>query len=797
MQYVRFFNDISLKDVLLVGGKNASLGYLLQELSGINVPVAQGFAITTDAYRYYLEHNRLSEHIKTLLRGVDSTSSLSVIRETGLALRTLLQQAEIPHNLAQEIKQAYKELSLFYQQESCSVAVRSSATAEDSPDVSYAGQHDTFLNVTGSENLIIFYKKCVASLFTDRALMYRLERKLDTMNSTLSVGVQKMIRSDLACAGTAFTVDTESGFRDAIVINGSWGLGQIVVQGEVKPDEFCVHKTMLAKKYKPIIKKEVGNKGKKIIFDGSGIQYTKTSLGEQEKFCLSDEEILQLARMCITIEEHYSRYYGSAIPMDIEWAKDGIDGIMYIVQARPETIHGKVARKNIFVEYTLESDAPKKIIAQGSSIGSTIVSGNVRIIKNFDRNILDAFNPGDIVVTMMTDPDWVPLMKKAGALITQEGGRTSHAAIVSRELGITALVGVKDALHVFHEGQEVTVDCSQGQRGFVYEGIIPYEKNEVVCASVASLPCKILLNCADPDTAFRSSFLPVHGVGLMRIEFIMSNVIGIHPMAVLHPEKITNQKVLNLIKERSKGYADAATFFIEALSQGIGMIAGAFYPREVIVRFSDFKSNEYRNLLGGEFFEPKEENPMLGLRGASRYYNPLYQEAFALECKALDKVRSDMGFSNVKVMIPFVRTVSEAHKVLELMKLYNLEKNTHGLEVYMMCEIPSNVILIDEFSRYFDGFSIGSNDLTQTTLAVDRDSRELADLFSEKDPAVLKMFSLALQGARRNKRKSGICGQGPSDYPEIADFLIQEGIDSISLNRDVVIPFFKRYIKKR
>lgn len=798
MQYIKNFREISLKDGFLVGGKNASLGEMIQQLSTKNIAVPEGFAITTDAYHWYIKHNNFFDRMRDCMKGIDKDSPLRVILKAGSNIRSLLQSGEIPQDVVQEITRAYNDLSSFYNTADCSVAVRSSATTEDLPTASYAGQHETFLHVVGIKSLLFFYKQSVASLFTDRAIAYRFQKGLDPFAGALSVGIQKMVRSDSGSAGTAFTLDTESGFSDVVVINAAWGLGEIVVKGEVKPDEFCVYKPLLLEGFKPIIKKECGTKNKKIILDKNGVVMVETSLLEQQSFCLSDTDILAITGMSIEIEKHYSLHNKERVAMDIEWAKDGIDGVIYIVQARPETIHTQNTKKpTSCVQYSLgvdQSDLQKKIIVQGSSIGQSVATGKVRLIESLDANSLDSFCIGDILVTAMTDPDWVPLMKKAAALITQEGGRTSHAAIVSRELAIPAVVGASGALTLLHNGQEITVDCSQGQRGLVFDGIIPIVKKELHLDSLPSLPFKLFLNCADPQGAFRASFLPVDGVGLARLEFIISSIIGIHPMAVIEPEKITNAKIREKINELSSAYQDPMKFFVDVLAQGIGMIAAAFYPRPTIVRFSDFKSNEYRNLIAGEFFEKKEENPMLGLRGASRYYSPQYQKAFELECAAINKVRNEMGFINVHLMVPFVRTVQEAEKVLVILANNALIKRTNSLEIYMMCEIPSNVILIDEFSSHFDGFSIGSNDLTQTTLAVDRDSVALATLFNEQDEAVKRMFSLAIQGAKRNKKHSGICGQAPSDYPEIADFLIQEGIDSLSLNVDSVIPFLLRYI---
>ncbi len=583
-----------------------------------------------------------------------------------------------------------------------------------------------------------------------------------------------------------------------VTINASWGLGELVVKGMVTPDEFCVHKPTLQQGFKPIIKKKLGQKTKKMVYSAdqsSLVNIIETSLKEQQHFCLSDEEILALAGMALTIEKHYSELKKSWAPMDIEWAKDGVDGLLYIVQARPETIHNE-QKKSELIEYRLQGishdDLKKRVIVEGQSIGQTIASGTARIIKTIQDPEVNKFKQGDVLVTSMTDPDWLPLMKKAAALITERGGRTSHAAIVSRELGIPAVIGAEHALSSIQHGHMVTVDCSQGQRGFVYDGDVPVETKKINIETLPKLSIELMVNCANPDQVFQQSLLPVDGVGLARIEFIIGSMIKIHPMAAVMPEKITDAQCKKQIEQITSAYPDAKTFFCDLLAQGVGMIAAAFYPRPVIVRFSDFKSNEYRNLLGGTYFEPVEENPMLGLRGASRYYSPLYEGAFALECAAMKKVLSEMGLRNVKLMIPFVRTTQEAQEVVERMKKHGLVRGKDGLELYMMCELPSNVLLIDEFSNFFDGFSIGSNDLTQTTLAVDRDSALLAPLFNEHDPAVKKMIEMAIRGAQHNKKHSGICGQAPSDYPDIADFVIKLGINSVSLNADSVIPFLLR-----
>lgn len=795
MKFIKNFRDVRLKDIPLVGGKNASLGQMIAELGKVKeIRVPEGFAVVAQAYWHYLEYNNLLDTMKKSMAQLTDINDLSKLKMVGKEVRALIEQGAMPNDLAEEISQAYLSLSKEYDCDFVDVAIRSSATAEDLPTASFAGQQETFLNILGVENVLECCKRSMASLFTDRAIAYRVEQGFDHFDVALSVGIQKMVRADLASSGVAFSLDTESGFKDVIVINSAYGLGETIVKGIVNPDEFMVYKPTLKEGFGPIIKKHRGDKQQKCIVS-SGKDRTKivaVDIDDQQQFSLKDEEIVSLAHAVLVIEDHYTHLKKKWSPMDIEWAKDGLDGKIYMLQARPETVHAVQAYGDSITSYVLEDHEEKpKIIITGQSIGQKIVSGKAKIIKNVDK--IDLLQKGDILVTEMTDPDWVPVMKRAAGIITNRGGRTCHAAIVSRELGIPALVATNHATSRIADGQEITIDCSRGETGFVYEGKLPFKIVKTKLDTIPPVPVDIMLNIAYPDSAFLASFLPVSGVGLARIEFIISNTIKIHPMALVHPECITDPSIVKKIDTLTIAYQSKKQFFVERLAQGVGMIAAAFYPRPVIVRLSDFKSNEYRNLIGGTYFEPVEENPMLGFRGAFRYYNERYKEAFALECAALKQVREKMGLKNVKIMVPFVRTVQEAERALHEMSLHGLKRGVNGLEIIMMCEVPSNVLLIDDFSAFFDGFSIGSNDLTQLVLGVDRDSELLAGEFDERDPAVIKMMQLAIEGARRNKRYSGICGQAPSDYPEIARWLIEWGIDSISLNVDSVLPFFKRY----
>ncbi len=793
MQYIKKFETIDLQDIAQVGGKNASLGQMIQHLQGLQVHVPTGFAVTVDGYWDHLEVNGLTKKLFTLLDSVYVGSDFAQIQKVGKELRALIENAPLPETLVQEITQAYCDLSTTLFKKNCLVAVRSSATAEDLPDASFAGQQESFLAVSGTKQLLSAYKKCLASLFTDRAIMYRIEKNFDHKTVGLSVGIQEMVRSDKAAAGVMFTLDTESGFKDVVVISSSYGCGETVVKGEVIPDEFHVFKPTLHKKHDAIIKKECGSKAIKRVLcvREGGTVVKKVSLQDSVRFSLTHDEVQTLATVACRIEEHYSVRAGHWVPMDIEWAKDGVTGALCIVQARPETVHARRKQGHTFITYALAANDKKVLLVRGQSVGQKIATGKARIITSMDQAHL--IEQGDILVTYMTDPDWVPLMKKAAGIITESGGRTCHAAIVSRELGIPALVGAAGALKKIQNGQYITLDCSTGSDGLVYEGVLAVETQEIALEKIGKVPVKVLVNVASPERAYTYSALPVEGVGLARLEFIITNGVQVHPMALVAPEKIQDLKIRKKITDMTASYASPQDFFIKKVAEGIAIIAAAFYPRPVLVRCSDFKSNEYRGLLGGSYFEPIEENPMMGLRGASRYYHELYAPAFDLECKALLYVRDVMGLHNVNVMIPFVRTVSEASKVVALLKKNGLVSKRNGLELFMMCELPSNVLLIEQFAQYFDGFSIGSNDLTQTTLSVDRDSGLLASLFDERDEAVTKMLSLAIHGSHFAGKPIGICGQAPSDYPEIARFLMEEGIDSISLNPDSVLPFLSAY----
>ncbi len=786
MKFIKKFEELRISDIPSVGGKNASLGEMIQKLTAKGVLIPSGFVITAQAYRYHLNFNNLDEKIIKLLDKVDK-KNLKKFVLIGKKIRSLIYKASLPKDLEIEIAKSYKNMQKKYGK-TCSFAVRSSATAEDLPEASFAGQQDTFLNISGEKHLLDACKKSFASLFNDRAISYRMDHGFDHMDVSLSIGVQKMVRSDLASAGVAFTLDTESGFRNVIFINSSYGLGENIVQGSVSPDEFYVHKLTLEKGFKPILKKRLGSKNKKLIYSGLKTNPVKNiSVSKKDKlsFSLSDDEILKIAEQCLIIENYYSKLKKQWSPMDIEWAKDGIDGKIYIVQARPETVHSLRQDQNISEEYVLDKKSKKKILITGKSVGRKIATGRVRVI--FSAKNMHQVKEGEILVTDMTDPDWEPIMKRAAAIVANRGGRTCHAAIVSREIGIPAIVGAVGATKKLKTGDIVTIDCSNGEIGFVYSGKVNFKIEKIELKKIPKLKVELLINVGNPDQAFNFAKLPCNGVGLARLEFIINNSIQIHPCALVEQNKVTLKKDKDLINKLTFGYKDKKQFFVDKLAQEAGTIAAAFYPKSVIIRLSDFKSNEYRQLIAGRYFEPVEENPMIGFRGASRYYNEKYKDAFKLECLAIKKIREEMGLDNVIVMIPFVRTTKEAELVLAEMKKHGLSRGKKKLQVYMMCEIPSNVILIDQFSKYFDGFSIGSNDLTQTTLAVDRDSELVASIFDERNDAVKVMMSMAIKGAKKNKKKIGICGQAPSDYPEITDFLVKEGIDSISLNPDTVL----------
>jgi pyruvate,water dikinase len=793
MSYIKFFTDISMKDIGHVGGKNASLGEMIHQLKTLDpekkLRIPLGFAVTTQGYWDHLEDNGLITQMKSILVHFEKQVSISDVQSLGISLRRMIYEAPLPQNLTLELVDAYDQLSAHYGEKALDVAVRSSATAEDLPHASFAGQQDTFLNIKGSEALIDSVKKCMASLFTDRAIVYRNEQNFDHFQVGLSVGVQKMVRADKASSGVVFSLDTDSGFKNVVVITSSYGLGENIVKGVVNPDEFHIHKETLHKGFRSLIKKQLGTKELKLIYGDTDNQLNNVPVPfeQQHSFSLSDADIFELARQTILIEDYYSMLNSRWCPMDIEWAKDGIDQHLYIVQARPETVYSRHKDIDTLVHYRLH-EGSHHLLTKGLSIGHSVARGKARILKNIHEHA--QFTPGDILVTSMTDPDWVPLMKKASAIVTDKGGRTCHAAIVSRELGIPAIIGTVDATTVIPDEHVITVDTSSSSIGHVYEGSIGYTITKTKLATLSKPRVPLLLNIADPDRAYVQSFLPVSGVGLARVEFIISNAIKIHPMAICSPEKISDPHSTRKISQLSIPYnGNPQTFFTETLAQGIGMIAAAFYPRPVTVRLSDFKTNEYRNLLAGEDFEPIEENPMLGFRGAVRYCDPGYAPAFALECAAIKKAREDMGFKNIKILVPFVRNLHEAGCTLASLKEHGLERGKEGLEILMMCEIPSNVILLEEFSSLFDGFSIGSNDLSQFTLAVDRDSEKLTNLFNERDPAVIKMLTMALDKAKALNIPMSICGQAPSDYPDIANLLIEHGINALSLNSDTVIPF--------
>jgi pyruvate,water dikinase len=781
--FVLFFDQLQISDVPKVGGKNASLGEMVRQLSGQGVQVPNGFAITADAYQYFLTENGIKNRITEILSDLDTRDIIN-LQQRGRLVRQAILDSPIPLPLEKAITEAY--LQLGGELSPLDVAVRSSATAEDLPDASFAGQQETYLNVRGVQPLLDTVRRCFASLFTDRAISYRVDKGFSQSAISLSVGVQRMVRSDVGASGVMFSIDTESGFRNAVLINAAYGLGENVVQGSVTPDEFYVFKPTLMQGYQPIIKKELGSKEFKLIYDLGGNRMTRNvpvPRTEREQFAINDDDILTLARWACVIEEHYSHRRGQHTAMDIEWAKDGLTGELFVVQARPETIH---SRKSLDVIESYHLDSQRgDILLTGRSIGERIGAGKARIIN--DASHLHDLQPGEILVTDKTDPDWEPIMKRASAIITNRGGRTCHAAIVSRELGLPAIVGAVKATEVLRNGQDITVNCSEGETGLVHAGKLSFHREEVNVKSMRRPRTRIMMNVAKPDEVFSLASIPNDGVGLARMEFIIGNQIQIHPLALIHFDQLAEGETKKRISELTSGYQDKTQYFIEQLARGVGMIASAFYPKDVIVRLSDFKSNEYANLLGGETYEPKEENPMIGFRGASRYYDPRYRAAFGLECLAMKKVREEMGLTNVKLMIPFCRTVEEGKKVLQVMQAYGLERGRFGLEVYVMCEIPSNVIAAEAFAEIFDGFSIGSNDLTQLTLGVDRDSEIVAHVFNERDPAMLDFFQMAIERVKKTGRKIGICGQAPSDFPLFAQFLVYHGIDSISLNPDTVI----------
>lgn len=788
--YIKWFDEISLSDLHLVGGKNASLGEMYRELGQYGIKVPYGFAITVQAYNEFLQANSLEKKIDGILHGIDP-HQLKTLGEIGKKIRELIMSSTLPKNIEEAILWAYQWM-IEKDPANADVAVRSSATAEDLPEASFAGQFESFLHIQGAQILLNTCKKCFASLYTDRAISYRFEKNYLQMKVGLSIVVQRMVRSDKGVAGTLFTLDTESGHPNIILINASYGLGENIVQGLVEPDEYLIFKETLKKGYRPILKKRIGSKELKLIYATGG---TKKVVNipvpplQRERLSLSDDEVLQLAQWSCSIEDHYSNKAGHKRPMDIEWAKDGLTGEIFIVQARPETVHSQ--RRSVAIEqYHLKGQGP--LLISGVSVGTKIGQGKTHVIS--DVKELANFRTGDVLVAENTDPDWVPTMKLASAIVTDSGGRTCHAAIVGRELGIPTIVGTHTGTKLLQDGQEVTVVCSAGSDGQVYEGLLEYEVEKINVSDFQGLlqpQTKIMTILADPSRAFDLSFYPNDGVGLLRIEFLISHDIKIHPMALIQFDQLKDEKNKRDILQLTKNYEDKRLFFVDKLAEGVSQIAAAFYPKDVIVRLSDFKTNEYSNLLGGSEFEPKEENPMIGFRGASRYYHEKYREGFALECLAMKKVRDEMGLTNLKIMIPFCRTPEEGMKVLAEMAKHGLQRGKNQLEVYVMGEIPSNVILAKEFSEIFDGFSIGSNDLTQLVLGVDRDSGLLADLFDEENPAVKKMLSEIIQKAHAHGRKIGICGQAPSDKPNLLKFLLDERIDSISVNPDTLIQAYE------
>ncbi|MEC9363534.1 MAG: phosphoenolpyruvate synthase [Pseudomonadota bacterium] len=783
-RYIKFFAELGIDDVPVVGGKNASLGEMYRELAPQGVRIPNGFATTADAYRYLLDRAGAWDALHSALDGIDPEDVTDLARR-GKQARAIVYGAGLPPELENEILEAYARLREEYGSD-LSLAVRSSATAEDLPTASFAGQQDTFLNVHGEQSLLDACRRCYASLFTDRAIHYRIDQGFDHFKLALSIGIMKMVRSDLASSGVMFTLDTESGFRDVVFVTGAYGLGENVVQGAVDPDEFYVHKPTFRAGHRAVLRRTLGDKHLKMIYsEGRTREATRnvpTPDADRERFCIDDADVLTLADYALRIEDHYSRKAGTDRPMDIEWARDGIDGQLYIVQARPETVasqkHGTVLES-----YRLNDSGP--VLAKGRSVGGRIATGRTRVITDVAH--LQDFRPGEVLISDTTTPDWEPVMKQAAAIVTNRGGRTCHAAIIARELGIPAVVGTGDATARVPDDTEVTVSCAEGDHGHVYQGRLDFAIDRSDLADLPRPQTEIMINLGNPDLAFKTSFLPNDGVGLARMEFIVNDAIKAHPLALLHPEKVSDPAARAEIRRLTRGHQDGAAFFVERLSEGVGTIAAAFWPKPVVVRMSDFKSNEYASLIGGRDFEPEEANPMIGFRGASRYAHPAYAEGFALECAAMKRVREEMGLNNVVLMIPFVRRIAEADAVLAAMADCGLRRGENGLKVYAMCEIPNNVILIDAFAQRFDGFSIGSNDLTQLTLGVDRDSEIVAFDYDERDDGVKAMIRLAVEGCRRNGTHSGLCGQAPSDYPEMAAFLVELGIDSISLNPDSVL----------
>ncbi|MFW3613331.1 phosphoenolpyruvate synthase [Billgrantia antri] len=776
-EYILWFDQLGMDDVERVGGKNASLGEMISNLSGAGVTVPGGFATTAHAYREFLAHEGLNERINQALSRLD-VDDVGELSRVGAEIRQWVIDTPLPPTFEEHLRTAYDKLSSLHP--SLKVAVRSSATAEDLPDASFAGQQETFLNIEGFDNVKRAVHEVFASLFNDRAISYRVHRGYAHENVALSAGIQKMVRSETGASGVMFTLDTESGYRDAVFVTASWGLGETVVQGSVNPDEFYVHKPTLAAERPAVLRRNLGSKLIKMIYSsdasaGKSVSTVDVPLKDRARFCINDDQVMALARQAVTIEQHYGR------PMDIEWALDGDDGELYIVQARPETVvsqqeGGKLERFHL--------KEKGRTLVSGRAIGQRIGRGAVKIV--FTPEEMDKVNAGDVLVTDMTDPDWEPIMKRASAIVTNRGGRTCHAAIIARELGIPAVVGCGDATEILEDGRDVTVSCAEGDTGHVYEGLLDYDRRVTSVDSMPEIPFKIMMNVGNPDRAFSFASLPHAGVGLARLEFIINRMIGVHPKALLEYDTLPLdlQQTINL---RTAGYASPVDFYVDKLVEGISTLAAAFHPQRVIVRLSDFKSNEYENLIGGKLYEPGEENPMLGFRGASRYISDAFRPCFELECKALKRVRDEMGLDNIEIMVPFVRTTDEAREVVELMAANGLKRGDKGLKVIMMCELPANALLADEFLEYFDGFSIGSNDLTQLTLGLDRDSGIVAHLFDERNPAVKRLLAMAIQACRAKGKYVGICGQGPSDHPDLAKWLMEQGIDSVSLNPDAIL----------
>jgi len=791
MKLIRAFRDVGMNDVALVGGKNASLGEMITKLVPLGVRVPNGFAVTTDGYRAFLAESSVGGAIRDVLAKVDRRDA-TALTEASERIRRMVLAAPMPRALVDEIDRAYAELSRAYGEDATDVAVRSSATSEDLPNASFAGQQETYLNVRGEGDVVTAVRKAYASLFSPRAIHYRLDMGFDDAKVALSVGVQKMVRSDLASAGVIFTLDPDTGHRGVVLVTSSWGLGESVVQGRVLPDQFYVHKATLAKGFPSLVRKKVGTKEVRLVYDNGGhkqVRDERVPDDERAKLSLSDEDVLTLARWSIEIEEHYTHERGQDTPMDIEWAKDGASGDLFIVQARPETVHSRRAAPTLRL-YEIEPGAKARV--NGLAVGDGVAQGEVRVIR--DPRLIAEFKPGEVLVTESTDPDWEPIMRVAAAIVTEHGGRTSHAAIVARELGIPAVVGATNAMTLLHDHTMVTVSCAEGEIGNVYDGKRPFRVEVIDPTTMKRPSTKIMLNVGDPDQAMKSSLLPSDGVGLARMEFVFASWVGVHPLALTRYDTLPGS-IKAAVDRVTSGYADKTAYFVDRLSQGVATIAAAFHPREVILRFSDFKTNEYARLVGGEPFEPVEENPMLGFRGASRYYNERYKDGFLLEVAAIKRVRDVLGFTNLKVMVPFCRTPAEGRRVLDTMREGGLERGKNGLEVYVMAEIPSNILLAEEFAKIFDGFSIGSNDLTQLTLGIDRDSATVAPLFDERNDAVKWSCAKLIEVAHAHQRKVGICGQAPSDYPDFAAFLVERGIDSISLSPDALVRTMKRVVE--